>query len=272
MNSACQNNKGFTLIEVLISLMILVMIGLLTSKAIVEAAKLKQKLTLETDFSSEIRTSLTFIERDLNQVFNPRWLLSPDHVPLDPYAPPPPPDANGGKKTNAGILTVEDLNRRLRGTAFQPYAYWGPVIDPSGIRPSRFQGKETEVTFVTASHQRVYKEKKESIYAKVKYEIIKDTLYKTVNTHAFELEEPREGNFITTYTVLRHIKKLKFGFLKPEEKSPLRTWDSESQENKGQFPEAIEIELELDAPEGKTFTTKVLFKMETPNNVLPTTY
>jgi prepilin-type N-terminal cleavage/methylation domain-containing protein len=281
MNSACQNKtsffgqKGFTLIEVMIALMILVMIGLLTSKAIIEAAKLKQKLTLETDFSSELRTSLTFIERDLTQVFNPRWLLAPDMVPLDPYAQQnnPQQNANDAEKNKSNpTLSIDDLNRRLRGMAFQTFEYWGPVLDPSGIRASRFQGKEDQMSFISASHQRVYKEKKESIYIKIKYEFIKDTLYKTINTRAFDLEDTKDMPSITRYEVLKHIKTLKFGYFKPEEKSPLRSWDSEGQDQKGNFPEAIEMEVSLDAPEGKTFNTTLLFKLETPNNVLPKTY
>ena len=269
--------KGFTLIEVMIVLFVLVMIGTLTAKSIVEAGKLKVNLSEETDFSNELRTSLMFMERDLNQVFNPRWFLSPDLKPLDPYntTPSPTPIA-GASPPKAPLMTIEQLNRKLNNTAFQVYDFWGPVLDYTGIRASRFKATDVKMSFVTSDHVRVYKQKRESIYAKVTYELIKDTLYKTVSTHAFDLEEKKEEPFITTYVILSHLKNFKFKYFKEAEKDPVNEWDSEPNDarstTKGVFPEAVQIEFEMSAPAGRTFSTKVLFKLETPNDVLPSTY
>jgi len=280
--------SGFTLIEVMISLLILVIIGTATSKAVIDAAGLKEKLKDETEFTSEFRTSCALLERDLNQVFNPRMFLSPDAKALDPYAAPVPPAT-----MVPGVplpLTAVEVNNKLRGSAFQPSDYWGAVFDPSGLRPSRFKGDDHSMTFVSASHVRIYQQKKESIYSKIKYDLIKQppnpnlgkeqndkianysSLIKVENTHAFELEEPRDVPYIQTYTILNQIKKIKFRYYKTGEKEPVNSWDSEAQDTKGIFPEMIQMELSLEALNGRTIDATVLFKLEAPNEVLPATY
>jgi prepilin-type N-terminal cleavage/methylation domain-containing protein len=291
MNSKWQKNKGFTLIEVMIALFILVMIGTTTSKAVIDAAKLKEVLKDETEFSSEFRTSTLFIERDLSQIFNPRWFLAPDFKPLDPYNPPPPPPPPApGQRPPLPVLGIDEINRRTRGRGFQPSEFWGPILDPSGIRASRFKGKETELSFVTASHVRIYQSKKESIYAKVKYELVRQepnpnltaeqnqkhaglySLIKIENTRAFEMDEPKEAPYLNSYVILNNVKKLKFSFYKSGEKEPVREWDSESSDQKGKFPASVEMEVTLVGPEDRVMDSKVLFNLETPNDVLPKTY
>lgn len=285
------SNKGFTLIEVLIALFILALIGFTTSKAVVDAAQLKEILKGETEFSSEVRTSIGFIERDLSQIFNPRWYLPAEAKPIDPYNQAPPPAAAGGTTAGPKPLTNDELNRYLKGMAFQTFEYWGPLYDSTGIRASRFKGNDKTMSFVTASHSRIYQQKKESIYAKVKYEVVKQPpnpnltkvendklaglfqLIKIENTRAFELEEPRSGApYENVYIILSNIKNLKLRYYKPETKDPLQTWDSEAEDHKGQFPEAVELEVSLVAPNDRTLDARVLFKLEAPNNVLPKTY
>jgi len=291
MNSKCPKNKGFTLIEVMIALFILVMIGTTTSKAVIDAAKLKEVLKDETDFSSEFRTSTLFIERDLSQIFNPRWFLAPDLKPLDPYNPPPPPPPPApGQRPPLPTLTIDEINRRTRGSAFQSSEFWGPVLDPSGIRASRFKGKDTEISFISASHVRIYQSKRESIYAKIRYQLVNQepnpnltkeqnqklaglySLVKIENTRAFELEEPKEAPYVNHYVILNNVKKLKFSYYKSGDKDPVREWDSEGSDQKGKFPVSVEMEVTLVGPEDRVMDSKVVFNLETPNDVLPKTY
>lgn len=282
-----RSNKGFTLIEVMIALFILVIIGTATSKAVIDAARLKENLKDETEFSSEFRTSISLLERDLNQIFNPRWFLAADAKPLDLYAPPAVPSASPGAPAT---ISAAEVNEKLRGAAFQAFEYWGPVFDVTGIRPSRFKGDQNSMSFITASHVRIYQQKKESIYSKVKFDLIKQppnpnlnkeqneknagllSLVKTENTRAFDLDEPKDAPYIQHFTLLNQIKSLKFRYYKLGEKNPVNSWDSEAVDTKSIFPEMVEMELSLQALNGRMLDAKILFKLEAPNDILPTTY
>jgi hypothetical protein len=187
-------------------------------------------------------------------------------------------------------MGVEEINRKTRGTGFQASDFWGPILDPSGIRASRFKGKDTEISFVCASHVRIYQMKKESIYAKVRYELVRQepnpnlskeendkqaglfSLIKVENTNAFETEEPKDAPYVNRYVILNHVKKLKFRYFKGDEKEPKKDWDSEGSENKGAFPSSVEMEVSLIGPKDRTLDAKILFDLETPNDVLPKTY
>ena len=228
------------------------------------------------------------IERDLNQVFNPRWFLSPDATPLDLYAAPvaAPVMAPGA----VAPRTPAQINDKLRGIAFKATEYWSSIFDVSGIRPSRFKGDDHSMSFVSASHVRIYQQKKESVYSKIKYELTKQapnpnlnkeqndkiaglsSLIKIENARAFDLDEPKDAPYIQNYTVLNQIKKIKFTYFKTGEKNPVNTWDSEAAETKGIFPEVVQMELSLEALNGRSLDATVLFKLEAPNEVLPKTY
>ena len=281
MSSIFRNSdrRGFTLLEVMIALFILVIIGTTTSKAVIDAARLKEVLKDETEFYGEFRTSVGFIERDLAQVFNPRWFLPPDHQKLDFFG--------GSQVRSAGQedpipkLGVDEVVRRTRGTASQTFEYWGPVLDTSGIRASRFQGKEDRFSFISASHARIYQMKKESIYSKIRYEVLRQdsndksstllSLNKVENTRPFELEEPREANYVQTYLILGNIKKIRFSYHKAGEKDGKPDWDSETADPPGSFPASVEMEVTLVGPKERILEERVHFNLETPNELLPKT-
>ncbi len=282
MSSIFRNSdrRGFTLLEVMIALFILVIIGTTTSKAVIDAARLKEVLKDETEFYGQFRTSVGFIERDLAQVFNPRWFLAPDHQKIDFF---------GGSQTRTTgqedpipKLGADEIVRRTRGTASQTFEYWGPVLDASGIRASRFQGKEDKFSFISASHARIYQMKKESIYSKIRHEVVRQdstdktssllALNKVENTRAFELEEPREANYLQTYLILGNIKKIRFSYHKAGEKDGKPDWDSETADPPGSFPASVEMEVTLVGPKDRILEEKVRFNLETPNELLPKTY
>ena len=277
----------------MIALFILIMIGTTTSKAVIDAANLKEILKDETEFASEFRTSTSFLERDLNQVFNPRWFLAADLKPLDPYNQNQPQTTGTpipGAAARPPAISIDEITRRTKGTAFQTYDFWGPMLDATGIRASRFQGKDTSLSFVSSSHIRIYQQKKESIYSKIKYDLVKQPpnpnlskeqndkfaglyeLVKIENPRAFDLEEPKDAPYVETYVILKNIKKLTFRYYKGDEKEPLKEWDSEGTEVKNMFPIAVEMSVSLVGPKDRTLDSTVMFYLETPNDILPKTY
>ena len=78
--------------------------------------------------------------------------------------------------------------------------------------------------------------------------------------------------YINTYVILNNIKKIKFSYYKKDEKDPVKEWDSESTEQKGIFPIAVEMEVSISGPKERNLEEKLLFFLETPNDLLPKTY
>jgi hypothetical protein len=97
-------------------------------------------------------------------------------------------------------------------------------------------------------------------------------LVKIENTRAFELEDPTDAPYINTYVILNNIKKITFAYYRKDEKDTTKEWDSESVAQKGLFPTAISVELTVIGPKDRTIDEKLLFYLETPNDLLPKTY
>ena len=64
------NNKGFTIIEVLISLVILSMIAIVSSNILKSSLETEQETSLQLNLIKELNLASTIIRRDLRQIVN----------------------------------------------------------------------------------------------------------------------------------------------------------------------------------------------------------
>ena len=64
------NNKGFTIIEVLISLVILSMIAIVSSNILKSSLETEQETSLQLNSIKELNLASTIIRRDLRQIVN----------------------------------------------------------------------------------------------------------------------------------------------------------------------------------------------------------
>src|SRR3954471_16711499 len=80
MNSRCRNRNtsGFTLLEVLISIFLLVVISLAIYNATTESYRLRDSLANEGDFYNGIRLSMSVLERDIALVYSPTIMIPED--------------------------------------------------------------------------------------------------------------------------------------------------------------------------------------------------
>lgn len=76
------NNKGFTIIEVLVSLVIFSMIALVSSNILKSSLETEQKTSLHLDSIKELNLASTIIRRDLRQIVN---ISSKDFYGVDMY-------------------------------------------------------------------------------------------------------------------------------------------------------------------------------------------
>lgn len=256
------SESGFTLLEVLISMSVLVMISFGIYQATTETYKLRDSLSIEGNFYNAITLSLSIIQRDISLIYSPVALLPP--APKKDANTPP--DA---KQMN--VIMSDDLGRSFN--------FWSAAVDPNGLRPARFIGGEDKMSFVSASHLRIYKDSPESDLAKIAYELKRDSkntdapdtlvLVKSENTDVFASDDVRETNK-HSYEILHGIKKLSYTYYQKDGNTwkTLKSWDSDHEETKNIIPDYIEINLEVKGPKNLSFEGKFKIRPELPINGL----
>lgn len=266
---------GFSLLEVIIALTILsfISIGIYTTTS--STFKLREDLTQEGDFLNAVRVTLGLMTRDLSVVYSPHIMAPEPSTPTPPAGSPgfdprslgDPPDAK-----DMALIMSSDFGRQTR--------FWAAAMDKSAIRPSRFQGTDEKLSFVTLSHVRIYKDAPETEFAKVSYELQRDTqnkdhpdtmvLVKTEWPSAFAGEEDKDKTK-RTYPLLHGIKKWKYGFRAKGKDTALRSWDSDGVDTKNVFPEAVELQFEVQGPGYLSFEGTYKFRLEIPMGALDAT-
>jgi general secretion pathway protein J len=263
MNSNLQNESdqhGFTLLEVIIALAILVFIAFSIFQATTQTYKLRDSLVREGNFYNSIRLATTVMSRDITLIYSPIATLTnykrPDiNTPIDP------------QKEQA--LMVDDLG--------QVFKFWGRAIDQTGVRPSRFVGTENKLSFITLSHIRIYKDSPESEFAKVTYEIKPEqstpdnpnpegsVLVKTESPNAFAVDESKD-QFLRSFEVLHGVKTLSYTYYLRDGNTwkTFKNWDSDKEETKNQLPSFIELKLDVVGPKNLLFEGRYKFRPEIP--------
>jgi prepilin-type N-terminal cleavage/methylation domain-containing protein len=265
---------GFTLIEVLISIVILTFISLGIYQSTTETFHLREILSNEGDFYNSIRLSMNIMQRDISMIYSPTLMI-----------PTPAPSASSSQSAQSAV-------GRPPGTQPNPASsqaflqsdpdlavesdFWVAAVDKTGIRPSRFIGSEKKISFVGASHYRMYKDLPESEFSKITYELVEDEfdkeslmLIKTESTDVFQMEE-RKDLTKRVYALLHGIKKLKFRFYRKDKNLGewQSAWDSDSDDVRNLFPDIVEVNFEVTGPSKLFFNGIYYFRPEIPLNGL----
>jgi prepilin-type N-terminal cleavage/methylation domain-containing protein len=268
----CGDERGFTLMEVLITMVLLLVISLAIYRATTQTYRLRDILQNEGEFYNGIRLSVGILERDVALIYNPVIMLPKTPKASDPFG------AGNGQLTPDEAQELQELQGSDAGRST---TYWSGAVDKTGVRPSRFVGSDTKMTFVSVSHIRIYKDAPESEFLKVKFELVPDraegadgaqVLMRTVNPGAFDDNDERlvksslSRSTQHVYPLLRGIKKLKYRYLHktPDKEEWLNAWDSDTQDLKNLYPDMIEVSLEVDGPYRFHFEGTYHFRPEIP--------
>ncbi len=264
-----RENHGFTLIEVLIAMAILVFISFGIYQATIETYRLRDVLATEGAFYNTIRLAMSIVQRDIALIYSPVVLIPrPNTSPSPGSLPATPP-------TPLVSLPGEDLQ--------VPYKFWSPAVDESGLRPSRMIGTDNKLSFISLSYTRIYKDTPGSEFSKISYELkpeekdasLKGTfiLVKSESGNAFTREDSKDP-LLQNYELLHGIKKLTFTYLTKDGNSwkTARSWDSEQDQPRLTFPDMIVIDLEVVGTKSLSFEGKFKFRPEIPINGLPANY
>ena len=260
---------GFTLLEVLISMSILVFISFAIFQATTQTYKLRDTLMTEGNFYNSIRLSTTILQRDIALIYSP--LVTMNIKKPDPNTPPGTVNPQEALINSAG----DDLG--------QTFTFWSRAIDISGVRPARFTGTDNKLTFISLSHIRIYKDAPESEFAKITYELKREKsdaenpdtqiLVKTESPNAFAVDESRD-TMGRSYELLHGVKKLSYTYYQRDGNTwkNFRSWDSDKEETKNLIPDIIELKIEVVGPKKQVFEGRYKFRPEIPlNGINPST-
>lgn len=280
---------GFTLVEVMIAIVLLVMISVAIYQATTQTFRYRAKIINEGDFYGGIRLAMGLLDRDVAALFSP-VNLNPKNFP----------DANassggdGSGSVDDGFTPRRGRNSRANPAAPDPQAaaaqaqqldalqkseqgqtsdYWLGAIDLTAIRPSRFVGTENRLQFVSSSHMRIYRNYPESEYAKIVYELRdeKDSelgdgakvLVKIEDPNVFD-DADKKGKSAKIYPLLAGVRKFSFRYYRRDKKAWERTWDTNRDDMKGLYPDIVELTLEVAGLSKLAFKGVYMFKPETP--------
>ncbi len=261
--SVPKQHAGFTLIEVLIAMAILVFISYGIYQATVETYRLRDVLGAEGTFYNTIRLAMSIVQRDISLMYSPTVLIPKDKMTTIQQQHPVIPSLPG-----------EDLQF--------PYQYWSPAINEFGVRPSRMIGTENKLSFVSLSYTRIYRDSPGSEFAKIAYELkrekndseLKETsiLVKTESNNAFNRDD-RSDPQLQTFELLHGVKTFKISYLFKDGNGwkTVRTWDSDQDQPRFTFPDLIVIDLEVVGSKQLSFEGRFKFRPEIPSHGLPAT-
>lgn len=273
--------QGFTLIEVLISIVIMSFISLGIYQAITQTYRLRDTLLHEGEFFNGIQMAMSILERDYSMLYTPIMMVPPASAGAStvlgpngqPIVPVPGAQSPGA---GSGPALPEDSS--------QVTPYWTAMIHPSGIRPSHFIGADNKMSFVSASNIRVYKDSPESEFAKIQYTLQPDKsedavpssqiLIKTISPNVYS-EDENKDNYKHTYALLSGITKFKLTYFQKKDTGEFQSnssWDSDSTDTKNKYPDYVEITLEVKSPTRQFFEGTYRFRVETPINGIPDSF
>jgi len=84
------SHSGFTLLEVLIAMSVLVFISYAIYQATVETYKLRDSLSTEGNFYNGIRMSTSILQRDISMIYSPLISMPDKPATPNPQGQPPP--------------------------------------------------------------------------------------------------------------------------------------------------------------------------------------
>lgn len=269
--------KGFTLIELVIALMLLTFLSVFTAQSIQKALQNKRKIQGDIDRSARLKGTLQVMERDIHLALNHHDL----GIELHNLAANLAPSGAAGGGTTAAATTNPPPPPVGGATSAPPAAPANPNFKPKvEVMLTQFIGEAEKLNFSAKSLVRMDMDSTTSDVGEIGYSVknCRSRLDPSKNsncvwrrTSSIIDTDPLKGGGETV--LLEDVKELKFrylGSLKPEEWQT--TWDSSINgpaETRGLLPSAVEITLEVVEKIGdheKSLRMTTVAPIHNPNN------
>ncbi len=261
--------KGFTLIEVLITIAILATLTVLTTQSISQAIQAKGKLQSQLADVSRLRDALRLMEGDINLSYHYRDLDKEIKKLLKKQA-----TSNSQSQQidpNTG-LPSNDPNSDSATAATKAEA---PPQDPT----THFVGTGESLSFVTMNNARLIRNTKQADFMEVGYSVrdcrsLKNEggnskcLWRRSSPHA-DLDVTKGGDEVV---LLENVSEFKLRYIGKGKQDWGSEWRSDQQGDgitKGNFPQAVEISITTEREEKgrkKKYSMQLVVPIHFPNN------
>lgn len=266
------SKKGFTLIEVMITMAILSVISVLVAQSIRQGVKNKTAIQTQVHSLSQLRDSLRVIEKDIQLAFHYRDIeqeittmitsqnQTPSSAPQNPGQPPNPNQQNS--------------------TRIQPRQRQVPRISPV----THFEGSENQMNFVTMNTGRVFANEAVADFIEVGYSVkscksldpkYKDSqcLWRRTST-SVDTDVTKGGTEAVLVENVEEFKLRYFGKGKQDFNTQWNSGPNGEASTKDKYPELVEVNLTLVQPEGvsenlskkKKYSMQIVVPVHFPNN------
>ena len=271
-----RQSRGFTLLELLISLTILATLTALTSRSIQQALFSKAKIQTQLDEMSQVRDALKIIERDVNIAFHYRDLEMEFRDAVKKAggpqgAPPPGTLQNQGQAGQPGTFVA--------GAPAPPLSVDEQTRKTNRVDPiTQFDGKAEEMSFATMNTGRVTETQRQADFLKVGYSVkpCKHLGGKQESTKCLlrrsdiEVEgDITKGGEETV--LLENISEFKLRYFGKGKQDWVDAWSSKDGDGatKDAYPAAVEISLTVengDGPKKRKISMQIVAQVRFPNN------
>lgn len=270
-HSLKKNETGFTLIEVMITVMILSILTVMSSQTLQQAIKNKLKLQEQIDDVSRMRDALKLMERDINQAFHYRD-LEKELIAMN-------------KKKQQQKQQQQPVGFPRGGIVDQPVDPIDNQEDPNEPKATRldpvtqFKGEEEKLNFVTMNSMNLYKNNLQAEFSEVGYYLrdcnslsddkkTSKCLVRRSSEHV-DQDVTRGG---TETILLEDISEFKLKYLGRGKQEWNTVWHTDASGDgatKNNFPDAVEISLTIEKLKNKkkkTYSMQIVASIHFPNN------
>ncbi len=290
MKTYLRSERGFTLVEVMVALVILAGLSVMIAQSIKTGLQSKAKIQLQIEEESALRDAMRLLAGDIasafhhrdftistyNQILELRKKNAADKkaaagappVPPPPPAPPAPPAPDGSTSDQAQTP--------------DPLATATPIPEP--LQLTGFVGSSDGLLFTVKNHVRRFLDAQESDQAKISYSLgscrsegkrqgQSRCLVRTEKTTLdsdFKIDSlAHEENSVA---LLQNVTNFKLRYVEAGKKDFVDDWDSTKSDKKGNFPDAVEVTLAIhdqNNPKSKPYTMTMLAPLRFTNNADP---
>lgn len=276
-----KSNRGFTLLEVMITIGILGTMTVLVAQAIQQSIKMKSKVTTQMDDVSHMRDAVRLIQKDINLAYHYRdvekemyELLAKksNTTPQTPASPPNNPFLDPATQ-QMQQQTQNGWNQQLQKREV-------PRKDPE----THFVGTAEGINFVTMNNARTIRNTQQADFVEVGYELkecrslgedggTSKCIWRRTSPWV-DLDVTKGGNEVV---LLENVSEFKFRYMGKGKQDWVSTWRSDAGgdgASKGKFPQAVELSITVtkkNSGKDRKYSMQVIIPIHFPNNPEDTT-